>query len=186
MKDHIRICSSIKHEKTIAVNYCQECRLYMCEKCLDNHKQFYIHQLLDINKDSEELFNGLCKEENHLNNLEYYCKNHNQLCCDSCIVKFKKKGKGLHSDCNVCPIEEIKDEMKNKLNDNIKLLENLFNSLEESINELKLILDKINQNKETIKSKIQKIFTQIRNAINTQEDELLNKVDKKFEDIFFK
>lgn len=179
-------CSSKKHEKDTAVNYCKECRLYLCEKCLQYHKEFYMHQLLDIKKDTDEIFNGICKEENHLNNLEYYCKNHNQLCCDSCIVKFKKNGKGVHSECDICPIEDIKDEMKNKLNDNIKLLEELSNSLEESINELKKIFDNINQTKETLKSKIQKKFTKLRNSLNMQEDEILLKVDKKFEDIFFK
>ena len=88
----IHKCSSIKHEKAVAVNYCQKCRLYMCEACLEYHKQFYNHELLDLDKDKdkEEIFKVLCKEENHLNNLDYYCKNHNQLCCDSCIVKLKK------------------------------------------------------------------------------------------------
>ena len=62
----------------------------MCEACLEYHKQFYNHELLDLDKDKEELFKVLCKEENHLNNWDYYCKNHNQLCCDSCIVKLKK------------------------------------------------------------------------------------------------
>ena len=186
MNEHIQKCSSIKHEKAIAVNYCQECRLYMCEKCLDYHKQFYNHHLIDINKDKEEIFNGICQEEYHLNNLEYYCKNHNQLCCDSCIVNFKKKGKGLHSNCDIYSIEDIKDEMKNKLDDNIKLLENLSNSLEESINELTKIFVNIRENKENLKSKIQKIFTKLRNAINMQEDELILEVDKKYEDIFFK
>ena len=182
----VKKCSSIKHEKSPAIIYCQDCRLYMCEKCQDYHKQYYAHTLIELNKEKEELFDGICKEENHKNILEYFCKSHNQLCCDSCIVKFKKNGKGIHSNCDIVPIEDVKDEMKNKLNNNIKLLEELSNSLEKSINELKTIFDNINQNKETLKSKIQKSFTKLRNAMNRKEDELLEKVDKKFEDIFFK
>ena len=75
--------------------------------------------------------------------------------------------------------------MKNKLNDNIKLLEDLSNFLEKSINELRKIFDNFSQNKENVKYKIQKIFTKLRNAVDMQEKELLLKVDKKFEDIFF-
>ena len=177
-------CSSKKHEKVNATNYCQECRLYMCEKCNEHHKEFYIHQILGI-KDFEESFTGICKEENHNNTLDYYCKTHNQLCCDSCIIKFKKNGKGLHSKCEIYPIEDVKDQMKDNLNQNIKLLEELSISLDKSINELKDIFEKINENKEAIKIKIQKIFTKLRNELNNREDELINKVDKKFEEIFF-
>ena len=177
-------CSSKKHEKVNATNYCQECRLYMCEKCNEHHKEFYTHQILEI-KDFEESFTGICKEENHNNTLDYYCKTHNQSCCDSCIIKFQKNGKGLHSKCEIYPIEEVKDQMKDNLNQNIKLLEELSISLDKSINELKDIFEKINENKETIKIKIQKIFTKLRNELNNREDELINKVDKKFEEIFF-
>ena len=156
----------------------------MCERCNEHHKEFYIHQILEI-KDFEESFTGICKEENHNNTLDYYCKTHNQLCCDSCIIKFQKNGKGLHSKCEIYQIEEVKDQMKDNLNQNIKLLEELSISLDKSINELKDIFEKINENKEEIKIKIQKIFTKLRNELNNREDELINKVDKKFEEIFF-
>ena len=178
-------CSSKKHEKLKATNFCQDCRLYMCEKCTEHHKEFYAHQILDI-KVLEESFTGICKEANHLNSLDYYCKTHKQLCCDSCIIKFKKNGKGIHSECEVFPIEEVKDQMKKNLNQNINSLEELSVSLEKSINELKNIFEKINENKEEIKIKIQKIFTKLRNELNNREDELINKVDAKFEETFFK
>ena len=42
---------------------------------------------------------GLCKEENHSNILEYFCKSHNVLCCAACINKIKGKGNGQHSYC---------------------------------------------------------------------------------------
>lgn len=56
------------------------------------------------------------------------------MCCDSCIVKLKTKGKGQHKDCDICFIEDIKDEKKNKLEKNIESLEDLYNNLENSIN----------------------------------------------------
>ena len=48
------------------------------------------------------------------------------------------------------------------------------------MNELKKIIDKVNANKQELKLKISKIFTQIRNIINQREDELLLKVDNIF------
>ena len=98
--------------------------------------------------------------------------------------RLQKKGIGQHKDCNVCLIEEIKDEKKNKIKSNIKYLEEISNSLNDSINKLKIILEKIIKNKEELKLNIQNTFTKIRNALNNREDELLLEVDKKFNELY--
>ena len=49
---------------------------------------------------------------NHPNKLEYFCKTHNKLCCTNCIVNIRGKGNGKHKDCNICFIENIKNEKK--------------------------------------------------------------------------
>ena len=82
--------------------------------------------------------------------LEYFCRNHNQLCCAGCIAKIKKEKNGMHKDCDVCIIEEIKDEKKNKIKENIKYLENLSKTLEQSINSLNICFEKLKNNKEEI------------------------------------
>ena len=53
--------------------------------------------------------------------------------------------------------------------------------MQSSIDELNIILEKINKNKEEVKLDIQKIFTKIRNELNNREDELLLNVDKDYE-----
>ena len=73
----------------------------------------------------------------------------------------------------------------NKIKENIKSLKELSNTLKDSLNHLKKFTEKINENKEELKLKIQKIFTQIRNALNNREDEILLQVDKKFEESYF-
>ena len=91
----------------------------------------------------------------------------------------------MHKNCNVCNIEEIKDEKKNKLKDNIQYLEKISKTLDQSIKELKIIFEKINISKENLKLEIQKIFTEIRNALNEREDQILLEVDNKFNKTFF-
>ena len=119
----VKKCSSKKHQENNAINYCQECKIYMCNKCDDYHSEiFQNHHIYKLDKDISLIFTGFCKEENHLDKLEYFCKNHNILCCASCITKIKKNGKGQHHDCDICLINEIKEEKKNKLKDNIKSL----------------------------------------------------------------
>ena len=180
-------CSSIKHGEIEASSYCFECKVYMCNKCLNFHSElFQNHQSYNIDKNLNEIFVGICQEKEHNISLNFFCKNHNQLCCAACISKIKCKGYGQHKDCDVYCIEDIKDEKKNKLAENIEFLNDMSSKIEESIKELKIVFDKINEKKEILKTKIQKIFTKIRNSINDREDEILLEVDEKFDEYSIK
>ena len=106
-------CSSKDHLEIDAIIYCQKCEIYMCKKCeiihtslCPNHLQFI------LDKNIKDSFTGLCKEKNHPNKLNYFCKTHNQLCCAACISKIKDKENGQHSNCEIFTIENIKDEKK--------------------------------------------------------------------------
>ena len=181
-------CSSKKHKDINAISYCQECNIFMCNKCINHHEEIFdFHHKYNLNEqDINDFFFFFCKETNHNIKLNYYCKNHNQLCCAACLSKIKDKEYGKHSDCNVCLIKEIENEKKNKLKENIKNLEKYSINFEKAINELKKLFEKINKTKEELKMKISKIFTQIRNEINDREDKLLLEVDNKFDDLYFK
>ena len=167
-------CSLKEHEEIEAIIYCQECKIYMCNKCLSHHSQiFKAHKLYNLDNNIIKLFSDICKEKNHGNKLEYFCEDHNMLCCAACIAKIHTNGNGKHKNCNVCSIKKIKSKKKNKLNENIKYLEELSKSIDQSINELKTIFENINKDKEKLKEYVQKTFTKIRNAINEREDQLL-------------
>jgi len=179
-------CSFKEHQSNDTLKYCRECKIFMCNKCLIHHQGlFENHNQCDLYKDLNDIFIDKCDEKNHPNKLEFYCKNHNKLCCGLCITKLKVKDYGQHKDCDIELIENIKEEKKNKLKDNIKYLEDLSNNLNNAINELKKLFEKINENKEQLKLKIQKIFTNFRNIINEREDELLLEVNKIFEKEYF-
>ena len=188
MNNESKKCTSKEHKDIDAVIYCSICNIYMCNKCENFHSiLFQNHSSNKIDKDNNELFTGFCKEENHYNDkLKFYCKTHKKLCCGLCLCKIKKDGMGQHTECDVCHIEDIKDEKKNKLKDNIKCLEDSFNTFNESFNKLKIIYEKINENKENLKIIIQKFFTKVRNTLNEREDNLLLEVDQKFNELYFK
>ena len=182
-----KYCSMINH-KEIAISYCQECKIFMCNKCqkyhngifnLNNHQQ----NVLDNNKETSEIFTGLCQEQGHLCELEFFCRTHNRLVCAKCITKIKNKMNGTHSDCSITNLEEIESEMKKKLGQNIKTLENSSINFSQLIEEVKKIYEKLNISKEELKIEIQKIFTKIRNALNDREDQLLLEVDSEYDKI---
>ena len=186
MEEQKKKCSSKKHLDIDAIIYCQKCKKYMCNKCQNYHSElFEEHKTTNLNN-INDIFIETCKEKNHINKLEFFCKEHNTLCCVSCISKLKDEGYGQHFDCDVCHIKNIKDEKKNKLKENINNLEELNNQIEKSINELKTIYEEINKNKEDLKLKVQTIFTKIRSALNEKEDKLLSDIDNEFNNKYFK
>ena len=182
-------CYNEDHPNTEAIYYCIECKISMCNKCESLHsKLFKKHNKinLDKNDDLSEIFTGFCKEKNHFDKLDYYCKTHNKLCCAGCISKLKIKDKGQHSDCEICSLEDIIESKENLLKENILNLEKLSKDVDKLINEMKILFEKVNKDKEELKLNIQKIFTRIRNAINDREDEILLKVNKLFDTIYIK
>jgi len=178
-------CSLKKHEQIDAIIYCQECNKNMCNKCQNLHSELFdSHHVYNLNKNLKEIFTGLCKEKNHNKELNYFCKNHNVLCCAVCLCKIEDKGNGLHKNCEACLINDIQEEKRKKLKENIKLLEKLSIDLNKTINELKHFMEYINENKEKLKINIQEVFTKIRNELNKREDELLSEIDNHFNKLF--
>ena len=184
-------CSNKLHEKIDSIIYCQKCDIYMCNKCKQLHSDlFQSHQTFQIDnfkdKDMISIFTCFCKDSNHNVEFEYFCKTHNILCCAKCISKIKTKENGKHGNCDICLINDIQKEKKEKLNENIKILEELSVNLKKTIEELKTLFNKINENKENLVINIQKIFTQFRNKINKKEDEIITKINNKYNKLYFK
>ena len=188
MENQKKKCSFKDHKELDANYYCLQCGINFCNKCEVIHSKFFEnHRTFSLDKNIDEIFTGFCKEKNHIYNpLSFFCKTHNILCCSYCITKIKAKEIGKHRDCEICLIEDIKEEKINKLKENIKSLEELSIDISKSIIELKEICEKMNKNKEELKINIQKIFTGIRNELNNREDELLLEVERRYDDLFFK
>ena len=72
---------------------------------------FNDHKVINLNN-LNNIFIDKCKEIDHINKLEFFSKDHNTLCCTSCIAKIKDEGYGQHSGSDICHIKYIKDEKK--------------------------------------------------------------------------
>ncbi len=102
------------------------------------------------------------------------------------ICKIKNDCVGKHHDCEIVLIENIKEEKINILKNNIKYLEDLSNNIIKSLEEIKILYENVNKNKEDLEKKIMKIFTEIRTQINKREDELLSEIDIIYDKLYFK
>jgi hypothetical protein len=177
-------CSLKKHSEINAIYYCEQCNIYMCNKCSNLHSDLFENHI-NYELGKQIINTGLCQEKEHKVELRFYCKNHNKLCCAICISKIKGDEYGQHTDCEVYKIEEIADEKIKSLKNNIKYLEDISLNIKNSMDELQKIINKIDENKEKLKIKISKIFTKLRNAINDRENELLLDIDNKFSEFIF-
>jgi WD40 repeat protein len=179
-------CSFEEHKEQDAKGYCKQCDKYICDNCVKYHQSFAPdHKVTNLDEEINEPFNGLCQLENHQDELNYYCQNHNELCCAKCIAKIKRPGVAQHTNCKVCNVEEIANEKRQNLPKNIELLEALSEILKSSNDEISELFEKIKKNKEQVKQNIKNVFTKIKNAINQKEKEILAEVDKQFETTFF-
>ena len=166
-------CSSIEHKNTNAIIFCQICKVYLCNKCQIFHSNiFRNHITQNISKENQEIFTGLCEENEHNYILEYYCKTHNKLCCVACISKIKDEKNGNHKDCDIYKLKNIKPEKEKKFKEDYSKLQEISKSLEPTINKFKALKEEINKSKEDLIMEIQKVFTNLRNALNNREDQI--------------
>ena len=167
MEENHKKCSNKKHAEIEAISYCQECKKYFCNKCQNYHVEIHDdHKIINL-KDVNEVFIDVCKERNHPNKLELYCKEHNTLCCAGCTSKIKDEGYDQHFDCDVFTLQNIKDEKRNKLKENINYLVQLNAQMDKSFVEIKKISEEFNKNKEELKNRVQNIFTKLRSALSS-------------------
>ena len=139
--------------------YCGECKIYICNKCEKFHSILLKnHQIINFENNNEEIFSGFCSEKGHQNKLEYFCNIHNKLCCIICISS-SKFNIGIHNNCNVCLLKDIKNEKRKRIKDNIIYFEDFFNNINKSIKVLNEKYEKIKKEKEELKMTIQNIFT---------------------------
>jgi len=179
-------CSIKDHKEVDAIYFCNICKIYMCNRCQNLHLQLFPeHPKIILEKNQEEIFTGICTEKGHQNKLSFFCKTHNQLCCAACISKIQNKEFGQHSNCETCEIEEIKEEKFELFEENVQYLEKILKTFEDSIKELEELYKTIQGNKEQLKINVQKIFCEIKVAIDKRQDEILLDIENKFKESYF-
>ena len=188
MEDKTPKCSSSEHSKLDASIFFQTCKIFLCNKCQNNFhsKIFSNHQINNLSHEKkDDIFTNICYEKNHLNQLEYFCRNHNKLYCAKCITKIKDKNNGQPKDCNIISLNEIKIEKEKIFKENCNKLQKISNNLESNINKFKALKEQINKNKEELIINIQKAFTKIRTDLNEREDKLITEVGEIYSKNYF-
>ena len=180
-------CSREDHVNNQAISYCQKCEVYLCEECDTFHSKLlakhkgYINTI--NNNVKNNIFTGLCQENNHSKPLEYFCEDHNKLCCSECIRKEELIFEGFHKDCNICPLKEIKNMKKDKIKECYESLENISKTIKPSIEQFKKLYKSKNDIAEKLRDEIKDVFEKIRFSLNKRENDIISILNKKCKNI---
>ncbi len=155
----------IRHISKPSEVWCPQCEEGICTECLEHHSLVKLsrnHTTIPI-AEYQKLpsyvleINELCNE--HQEKFNLYCKEHDFPCCRICMLE-------NHKDCKeVTVLEHIIKNVKTS---------NMFNEIEQLIDELIETIGKIRQNRETNTSAVKEQKILVENEIQ----ELRTKIDK--------
>ena len=165
-------CENCKTKR--AANYCQHCTKLLCKECTVTHQnweEFSRHKvwtIMEVRADPKTLDFIDCtpKCEQHNLNTTLYCKSCSKIICTSCKS-------GAHSSHTVEDIPTI----KSKLQSEAKTLEEKQLQVEETIQALHPITNDVNNQKGTIREKIEGKIETLHDLLKTRREELMSTLE---------
>ena len=133
---------------------------------------------MEVNKIIEEEITNTCHENYHADNINYYCKNHNDFFCKNCIQK--------KENCKILEFKAFQDEQKSQIQDNIKNLEKNSKIIEENYYKLKNIYEQIKNSMNNLINDINLVFSCLIDELINKKEQLLVFAKNKFDIKLFK
>ncbi|CAC5423979.1 unnamed protein product [Mytilus coruscus] len=169
---------SRKSRSTKAVKYCTDCGDLLCTECLDVHGNIQacaFHHIIDINAVDGKVFNisKSCRIHSDMV-LEYFCSDHDALCCRSCMAS-------AHRSCDkLLPIEVAAKGIKSttmyeEIVNDVKTLNSAVNELEEK---KRKNISTLNDSKVIVQQDMKKLKEIFQKSIHDLETAVKFKVEK--------
>ena len=171
------ICD-IRHITKPSEFWCPDCEEGLCAECIEHHSLVKLsrgHTTIPI-EEYQKLPSYVLEIKEHCNEhhemFNLYCKQHECPCCGICMVE-------THMDCSdVAILENIVKDVKTS---------DIFNEIEQLINEITEIIGKIRQNRETngsavrqqkiiIENEIREVKTKINNHLNKLQEDMMKEL----------
>ncbi|VDI49609.1 Hypothetical predicted protein [Mytilus galloprovincialis] len=150
-----------------ATKYCPACEERLCPTCTESHtrfKAFKSHQVIDLSTVASDIpisAKKICNVHTDML-LDYYCTDHEIVCCRACIPKDHRKCE------NVLPLEHASKDVKKSA---------LFTDVMQDINQLITTLNKLHDNRESNLLRLSKTKSVITNQISEVKSRLLKQID---------
>lgn len=167
-------CSN-KNVTSEAVQYCYECQNNFCQQCMKTHNASFLHH--SLTETGTLSFENSCAKHER-NTLDFYCVEHDCLCCPSCIPE-------EHTSCEkLVPLKDAaKDilqsstfqDVSNALSNITSTLDKAITSQDDNIecleNDRAKIFDQIASTKAVIIKRLDKLETKLKQDTNALKKE---------------
>lgn len=141
-------------ENDPVVAYCPSCSLFLCEICHSYHKRDRStrnHGVIVLSEIStnpnQSIIKALQCRAHGSNELQYYCETCDELICMYCTVK-------EHNGHKHDTVKKMAGEFRHKMNESIGIVESKVQDLSKQYRDIKLMIDKINDEESEINKKI--------------------------------
>jgi uncharacterized protein Yka (UPF0111/DUF47 family) len=178
----LEICEpcQIRNITKISVSWCMECEEELCPECTEHHtalKATRNHHVVDLKL--KQSYASLIKKsslvcEQHKDcDVEYFCVDHDEICCRECLDKTHKScvnNMSLGLASKGAKQSQLFSECQEHLTSISQTYKNVLKYREENVNG-------IQDDKEKIKENMKKLKEKLIQRINQTEQELTNKLD---------
>ncbi|CAC5383953.1 unnamed protein product [Mytilus coruscus] len=169
-------CSTLKKDRN-AASWCMDCEESLCSYCVSSHKSFKglkNHHIVDIKfRDSYSMLNLKC--EKHSKEPEYYCSQHEEICCRDCLAE-------QHKACtNTMSLESASEGVQEScsLLDCLDRLEHISKTHQRIADDREKVATEVIKKGEDIKQKYLIIRDQFISKINLLEKKYCEDVNDK-------
>ncbi|CAC5380560.1 unnamed protein product [Mytilus coruscus] len=183
-KENVKQASIHKRSiSTKAVKYCTNCEDALCLECEDYHgnmKTFDTHHMIDIDIIEGKPFvvGTSCKVHPDMI-LEYFCSDHDTLCCRSCMAS-------AHRSCEkLLPIEVSAKGVKSSAmyEEIVKHVTTLNSAVNELEDKKRQVLITLKDSKLTFKQDVNNFKARLQKRIQEIEEGLMSEIDKIYTDL---
>ncbi|XP_052073707.1 E3 ubiquitin-protein ligase TRIM71-like [Mytilus californianus] len=150
-----------------ATKYCSDCEERLCPDCAESHtrfKAFKSHHVIDLSSVDSNIpisAKKICNVHPDML-LDYYCKDHDIVCCRACIPKDHRKCE------NVLPLEHASKDVKKSA---------LFTDIMADINHLITTLNDLHDNRESNLQSLAQTKSVMTKQIREVKSRLLKQID---------
>ena len=170
----------IRNIAKTSVSWCMECEEELCPECTEHHKALKAtrnHHVVDLKlkKSYESLLkkSSLVCEQHTYCDVEYFCVDHDELCCRDCLAKTHKScvnTMSLGSASKGAKQSQLFSDCQEQLTSISQAYKRVLKYREENVNGIK-------DDKRRIKENMKKLKEKLIQRINQVDNEMTNKLD---------
>ena len=160
--------------------YCRTCK-FICEKCKDVHlewEDFASHEIISLEQLTTNVMNHVSPAKKELpcpshpeKQVDLYCETCEEMICRDCIVR-------VHRDHQYDLVRAAFPKHRLEIEASLEPVQAQLASVNKALEGLDILCTTINDQRQSLKTKVQSTIRQIHQALEKREEELVSEIDQ--------